>query len=209
MLDNYINEHGYYIDCHFIPCVNWFKISIKEKYIKIYEFERWQKMSFLNRCTLLGGNGLVNLSVPVENGRDQKGLFRDIKISYSDNWQIKFWRTIISCYNRAPFFVYYREDFERILMTKYTFLRDLNIDLIRLCINYLGVNKDIIIVNDNNLNRLNARDHYLTPQTFQLDPRPLTYHQMFGDRFGFQANLSVVDLLFMEGPEAYSLLANG
>ena len=201
------NENNeYIIDLQFIPSINWFKISIENKYIRFNSFERWEKMSFGNRCTLFGGNGLINLSVPLEKGRDQKGLLRDIKISYLDNWQIKFWRTIISCYNRAPFFEYYKDDFEASLFKKHEFLVDLNLELILLCFKYLNVNKEVIMVSDDKFKRLDADSHYLTPKTFQQDPNPVSYHQMFSDRFGFQPNLSIIDLLFMEGPEAKYLL---
>ncbi|MEZ5072318.1 MAG: WbqC family protein [Bacteroidales bacterium] len=32
------------------------------------------------------------------------------------------------------------------------------------------------------------------------------YHQVFSDRHGFHSNLSILDLLFNEGPHALSLL---
>jgi hypothetical protein len=205
---NEMNENELYsIDLQFIPPVNWFKISIKGKYIIFNSFEKWKKMSFGNRCTLLGGNGLVNLSVPIEKGRDQKGLLHDIKISYLDNWQLKFWRTIISCYNRAPFFEYYKDDFEKILFKKHELLVDLNLELVLLCFKYLDVNKEVIMDDEHKYPHLDATDHFLTPKLFQQDPHPITYHQMFGDRFGFNPNLSIMDLLFMEGPEAKYLLS--
>lgn len=203
--EKYENE-TYIIDNHFIPCINWFKNSINNKYINISEYEKWKKMSFGNRCTLLGGNGLVNLSVPLEKGRDQKALFKDIKISYLVNWQLKFWRTIISCYNRSPFFEYYKDGFQEILFKKHVYLLDLNLEMIQLCLSYLSLNKDVRWISDDKLPHLDSEKHYLTPKTFQSDPNPITYHQLFMDRHGFQPNLSVMDLLFMEGPEAHFIL---
>lgn len=204
---NEMNEIKMYtIDNQFLPNINWFKISIKGKYINFSSFERWKKMSFGNRCTLSGGNGLVNLSIPLEKGRDQKSLFRDIKISYLDNLQVKFWITIISSYNRSPFFEYYGDGFREILFKKHSFLQDLNIEMIYLCLNYLSINKEVMMVSDDNLPHIDSRKHYLTPKTYHEDPDPVIYHQMFIDRFGFQANLSILDLLFMEGPEAHYLL---
>ena len=206
MLDENTEKIEYTIDNHFIPCVNWFKTSIKQTNIKINASERWKKMSFGNRCTLLGGNGLINLSVPVKNGRDQQALFRDIQISYLDNWQVKFWRTISSCYGRAPFFVYYADEIQEILFKKHDYLSDLNIEFIKLMLRYLRVNKEVMIVDDNKISQLDMAAHYLTPRNFQAEPSPQVYHQLFSDRFGFQANLSILDLLFMEGPEAKYIL---
>jgi len=197
----------YIIDCQFLPCINWFKISIDQKYLNFDIYERWKKMSFGNRCTLLGGGGLIQLSVPVEKGRDQKALFRDIKISYLENWQLKFWRTIVSCYNRAPFFEFYKDELQETLMKKHTFLMDLNMELISLCFKYLNDSKVIRIIDGNKMIKIDSLEHYLLPKNSQALPSPITYHQMFSDRHGFQANLSILDLLFMEGPEAKYLLS--
>jgi len=205
---NEIDENSIYtIDNQFIPCINWFKISINTRYINFNVSEKWKKMSFGNRCILSGGNGLIQLSVPVEKGRDQNAIFKDIKISYLDNWQIKFWRTIISCYNRSPFFEYYAEQLRETLFKKHNFLRDLNDEIIDLVFTLLAVNKKISWINDNKPTHIDSGEHYLTPRTFQLNPEPVVYHQMFMDRQGFQANLSIIDLLFMEGPEALYLLS--
>lgn len=206
MLDEINENYSYIIDNQFIPNVNWFKMSTKGRYINFDLSERWKKMSFGNRCTLSGANGLVNLSVPIEKGRDQKAYFRDIKISYSEDWQRKSWSTIISCYNRAPFFVYYQDGIHDILFKKHIFLQDLNLEMINLCLSYLSINKEVRIIDGDKLPLVDSSANFLTPKTFQLDPRPITYHQMFMDRIGFQPNLSIIDLLFMEGPEAINIL---
>ena len=83
---------------------------------------------------------------------------------------------------------------------------DLNIELISLCFKYLNVNKEVIMIDDNKMPKIDATDNYLVPKNSQALPSPIIYHQMFSDRHGFQPNLSILDLIFMEGPEAKYLL---
>jgi len=203
-----IFENGtHVIDCQFLPCINWFKISMSDKYINFDKYEKWKKMSFGNRCTLFGGNGPIQLSVPVEKGRDQNSLFRDIKISYSENWPVKFWRTIISCYNRSPFFEYYKDEIEEILSKKFQFLIDLNTELLLIIFKYLSINKEVRMVDGKKFSHIDAARHFLLPKNSRDLPNPIHYQQMFSDRHGFQPNLSILDLLFMEGPNAGYLLS--
>lgn len=199
---------NYIIDNQFFPCVNWFKISINQTYINFSESESWKKMSFGNRCVIAGANGLINLTVPLENGRNQKSLFRDVKIAQNENWQIRHWRTIVSCYNRSPFFEYYEQGLYELYFKKYQFLFDLNISFID-CINvYLFDKKEIRLVDETKLNTISSAEHFMTPQKFKDDPAPTTYHQLFMDRLGFIPNLSILDMLFMEGPNTKILLKN-
>lgn len=210
MIDfDYENDemNQYIIDNQFIPCVNWFKMSINQSYILISEYQRWKKMSFGNRCVLSGGNGMIPLSIPVENGRDQKCLFKDVRIANKENWQPRHWRTLVSCYNRSPYFEYYQEGFRPFFEKKYDFLIDLNLAIIQTCIDYLAVNKRIMLVSDDKFPIIDTEDNFLTPRTYSKVPDPVKYHQLFEDRVGFLPNLSLVDLLFMEGPNAKSLLS--
>ena len=56
---------------------------------------------------------------------------------------------------------------------------------------------------------IDRRNHFL-PKSYQneCEEKPITYSQVFEDRFGFQSNLSILDLIFCEGPNAINLLKN-
>src|SRR6476620_2584871 len=86
------------------------------------QYEHFQKMSFMNRCTLLGGNGSVILSVPLDGGRNQKAVFKEVKILNKENWRDRHWKTITSCYNKSPWFDHYRDDLEKVYLRKFEFL---------------------------------------------------------------------------------------
>lgn len=191
---------------HYFPCINWFKNSIKHSNIELLSTERWQKMSFRNRCVVAGSNGLINLSIPLVNGRNQKLQFRDVKIDYSTKWQLQHWRTIVSCYNKAPYFDYFEEIFHPFFERRYEFLFDLNRDIIQIIIKFLNERQSIIIFNGNYEPTPIEPLPYCSPKNFQALPYPVKYTQVFEDRIGFQPNLSILDLLFSEGLHAKKLL---
>ena len=194
------------IENQYFPCINWFKISNNISYISLLSNERWQKMSFRNRCVIAGSNGLIRLSVPIEHGRNQRVLFRDIKIDYRGaDWQQQHWRTIVSCYNRSPFFEYYADGLKQFFEKKYDFLFDLDQEIIHHLNKYLF---DLQIIMNNEFEENEAALHFCSPKDFRQLPGSPRYRQMFEERIGFQPNLSILDLLFMEGPNAKRVIAN-
>src|SRR5580658_3808026 len=81
-------------------------------------------MGFRNRCQIAGAQGVVDLSVPLVKGRDQKTLVRDVRISYRQPWAAQHWKTIVSCYSRSPWFDHYRDELEGLYRRRFDFLVD-------------------------------------------------------------------------------------
>src|SRR5882757_4890938 len=90
------------------------------------QYECYQKMSFRNRCQIVGAEGLINLSVPLVKGRDQKTLMKDVRISDLQPWQARHWKTIVSCYSRSPWFEFYRDDLGELYKRRFDRLVDWN-----------------------------------------------------------------------------------
>ena len=91
----------------FYPVI-FYKNSSQFSYILFDQYESYQKMSFRNRFMIAGANGIISLTVPLENGREQKRLMKDVRISNAHSWQKQHWKTIESCYNKSPWFEFYR-----------------------------------------------------------------------------------------------------
>jgi hypothetical protein len=203
---------SYIIEIQFFAPVYVFKILIKEKHIKIEQYERFKKMSFRNRCIILGANGLVSLTVPIEGGREQKALIRDVKIDNSEPWPRTHLRSLVSAYSKAPFFEYYFREIEVLLNSNEKFLFDLNLKIISFLIKSLKINTSIELTSECRLEYSNANDmrDKILPKNFQKDKEHWKpkYFQVFEDKWGFQPNLSILDLLFCEGPNAANLLAS-
>lgn len=203
-MDNLIIEYQYF------GSINYIKTSFQFSNIEFEVCETFQKMSFRNRMVLAGSNGLVNLSVPLEKGRDQKQLLKDVRISYSLPWQQQHWRTIESCYNRSPFYEYYRDWLEGFYTRRPVFLVDLNREIMDWLVRQLkptaqlGETSGFYTAYPAEI--ADYRNRWL-PRNFQNDETSIIYQQVFEDRIGFQKNLSILDMLFCEGPGSRTLLS--
>ena len=109
----------------FFPCVEYLVKISQYKKITINIDESFPKQTYRNRCVILSSNGIQNIIVPIKRDKTKKLQTKEVEISYSENWGIRAWRTIFSCYGQSPFFEYYAPQIERILTTKHKYLIEL------------------------------------------------------------------------------------
>jgi hypothetical protein len=195
---------------YFAPIIL-YKNLINEKYIKLEQCERWQKMSFRNRCTIAGANGLIDLSIPIEGSRNIAAFIRDVKIDNMLKWQMIHWRGITAAYNRSPWFEFYAGELLSFYETKYTYLWDWNLDLMYWVLQQLKVEVKIDFTDNYEKNMgsndiLDYRNMILPKNINDYAAACPVYGQVFQDRLGFRPNLSIIDLLFCEGNNAAGLL---
>jgi hypothetical protein len=197
------------IENQYFGCVNYYSNLFSVSNILIEQCESYQKASFRNRCIIAGANGLINLTVPLENGREQKKLIKEVKISNRDNWQQQHWRSIFSCYGNSPFFEFYRDWLELFYKKEFLWLFDMNLEVL------FWIKKVLAIPGKISLSEAffkdypaNMSDHrnIWQPKNFQQKEVPIKYVQVFEDKIGFQKNLSILDILFCEGPRSGQLL---
>ncbi|MES2004875.1 MAG: WbqC family protein [Bacteroidota bacterium] len=197
------------VDIQYFGTINYIKILFQFSDIEIEQYESYQKMSFRNRCVIAGSNGVVNLSVPLEKGRGQKELMKEVRISHSANWRVQHWRTIESCYSRSPFFEFYRDGVWQLLQKKETFLLDQNLAILSWLKQVLKFSGTISLT-DTYLkaypDEVTDRRNFFLPKNQGKQSIGFRYTQVFEDRIGFQPDLSILDLLFNCGPETISLL---
>jgi hypothetical protein len=207
----YNHESKKYIltDIQYFGTVYWYKMLFQYSNIQIEQYESYQKMSFRNRCMIAGSNGVINLSVPLEKGRGQKLLLKDVRISYSENWQAQHWKSISSCYGNSPFFEYYEESLKTFFTIKPNFLFDLNWQTIEWVLNRLKFQAALTATTEYvaspMLPIIDARNQFRT-KNYDASQHHLQYQQVFEDRIGFKANLCILDLMFCNGPASKSLL---
>lgn len=191
--------------------VNYYARLIREHDIVLEQFDSYSKQTYRNRCRIMGPNGVLTLSIPVKKRTGIKNLLKDIRIDYDTPWNKIHWKSMVASYAASPFFEYMMDDLVGFYERKYNFLIDLNQQLLEQTLQLLGM--DITVKCSNAFLEITGETdprHFIHPKLEKVlaDPdfKPLVYHQVFSDRLGFQANLSILDLLFNEGPGARDTL---
>jgi hypothetical protein len=195
---------------YFAP-IQYYSEFLRAEKVYIEQFENFIKQTYRNRCVVLGGNGVIQLIVPVVKGRGPKILIRDLKISYDTDWQRNHWRTIFSAYSSSPFFEYYKDDIHPFFETKHKFLLDFNLKIHETICELIEIENnteltpDFEKVPEETINLRESISPKIKNQN-ELHFQPVEYTQVFSDKLGFVPNLSILDLLFNEGPNGYSVL---
>ncbi len=191
--------------------VNYFARLVREQEIVLEQFDSYTKQTYRNRCKILGPNGVLTLSIPVKKRHGVKNHLQDIRIDYDSPWNKIHWRSLVASYAASPFFEYFMDDLIPFYEDRFKFLIDLNLQLLEKTLLMLGLN--ISTRFSRSFTEITRRDdprYFINPKMDQTvwDPdfQPSVYHQVFSDRHGFQTNLSILDLLFNEGPAALSIL---
>jgi hypothetical protein len=168
--------------------------------------DNFQKQTYRNRCYIYGANGKQLLNIPIQHSKsDQKTKTKDIKIESGSSWQKQHYKSLKSAYNSSPFFEFYKDDLLKIFEKSYTFLIDVNIDSFLFVDDALELEKSYFFTNDYQetaINDFRALSEVKAKSNCKSD----SYTQVFDDKHGFIQNLSILDLLFMEGPNSISFL---
>ena len=193
----------------YFPPISYVAAMLDKPVVLVEQYETFPKQTYRNRAVVATANGLLPLSVPVIRTNGNHTYTKDMDICYNENWAAKHWRAIESAYNSSPYFLYYKDDVEAILNKKHRTLLELNMDILAFVFKKLKVTKEIILSTDfvtagagadieDYRNRFSPKNK----EIIQLPP----YDQVFEDRYGFQQDLSILDLLFNMGPDSLGYL---
>ena len=200
------------IELHYLPCLDFLSGLMNFGKVWLEAQEHYQKQSYRNRCYVLTANKVDSLTVPVQQGTRHLPI-RDLRVANDQNWQVHHWRCIQAAYGKAPFFEFYVPDIEPYYRKHWTFLFDLNYELLTICLKLMQVRIDLNLTEwyekvpsvgfvdaRSCINPANRPESYIFH-------RPVSYPQNFGPEF--VPNLSVIDLLFCQGPAAKDVLKAG
>jgi hypothetical protein len=191
----------------YFPSIAHFVSIAKTDSITFEVFDNYQKQTYRNRTNIYAANGKLTLSIPVVFSQKNRQLYRDLKIANDYKWQDIHWKSLESAYKTSPFFEFYEDELQPLFKTKEQFLLDFNLkcfEVISSCLQLeISTNKTTTfqkVVNDkiNFRNLINARKE----KDYNFDK----YTQVFSNKHGFISNLSILDLLFNEGPNALNYL---
>ena len=193
----------------FCPPIEYFAILAGYSSVFLDSSELYNKQSWRNRCRILSGNGPLDINIPVVHGDSR--LITEVRVEYTTPWEVKAERAIASAYDSSPFFEFYRDGLFAILDSHPDTLWDLNWQIIVWLCGRIGIaapeaaaaSHEGVRPSEEELMDLREAIHPKRPNTILRDlglEKP--YWQVFGDRFGFTPGLSVLDLLFNEGPDS-------
>ncbi len=217
---------------HYLPWLRYVDKVARADVFVLLDDVQYTKNGWQNRNRIKTAQGWTYLTVPVEDPFGKPIL--EVRVCNRENWRRKHWNALRTHYGRAPYFRHYAGVFEATYAREWEALCDLNLHLLGVVLGALGVRTPLLRssqlgVRGRGTERLVAlctalgADTYLTGDyaaTNHLDlslfheagievrrqnwtcPR---YRQRFPER-GFVPDLSVVDLLFNEGPAALEVL---
>ena len=201
----------------YFPPVAWFALLARDMTLSpdrvspstvfLEACENYQKQSYRNRCYILAGDGVQMLQVPVIHA-EFMGITQ-VRVDYSTPWLVRTQRSLDAAYYTSAYYEYYRDELFERMDERPALLWDWNLSLVRFLLEKTGVSCHLVPTSSFVAPAAAGPDDYrdvIHPKhpdsvlsSLGLE-RP--YFQVFADRFGFTPGLSVLDLLFNEGPDS-------
>ena len=187
--------------------VQWYQKLNQSDCCLIERHDHFVKQTYRNRCVIATTSGLQVLTVPIERYEGAHCEMRDIRISDHGSWRHLHWNALQSAYGESPFFEFYADDLRPFFERRWELLFDFNTAITRKMCELLDVHPQIAFTEV----YASAEDEGVTDFRDAIRPkhplpddgfRPRRYYQVYEQKHGFQPNLSILDLLFNEGPEA-------
>ena len=169
--------------------------------------EHYERQSYRTRTHIIGPNGVQQLVVPIERRSGEKMPMHSVGLSYAETWAQQHLHAIRSAFGNAPWTIHFTEEIDDLLLQRHTRLIDIDLATMRLCTSWLKLECELSI----------SMEYVQADPSIHLDLRSILhpkkplpssighvqpYPQVFADRHGFQARMSILDLLCNTGPHA-------
>jgi hypothetical protein len=191
----------------YLPPINYLsRIALADE-ITIEAHESYTKQTFRNRCQIYSPNGSQALIIPINkvNGNHTKTI--DVQISDHYDWRSHHWKSLQTAYNTSAFFMYYKDEIRKILQFSSINLFKYNMHVLNFLLMEIGIKKTVKISVDyiNNPSEIEDLRTCIKPKSNVPINNP-EYYQLYSQKHGFLENLSILDLLFNEGPNTLNYL---
>lgn len=169
--------------------------------------DNYTKQTYRNRTCIYGANGKLQLNIPVNHSQKERQLYKDVKVVNDSRWQLQHLKSLESAYRTSPFYEFYEDEIRPLFEKEVQFLMDFNFNCLEVLLDCLQL--DVTF---------SKSEYYSKDINTSNDYRPLVqckkeivqqfspYTQVFDTKHDFLPNLSVLDLLFNEGPNSLNYL---
>lgn len=191
----------------YLPSIEHFVAMVNAEEVLLEMDDNFVKQTYRNRAYIYGANGKLALNIPVIHSQKNRQKYRDVKVFNEEKWQNLHWKSLLSAYRTSPFFEFYEDEFQPLFEIKTDFIIDFNLKCFEVICDCLQLElktsktkvyqKKVEDIND---------FRYLVNAKKEPDYTFDIYTQVFDDKYGFIPNLSILDLLFNEGPNAINYL---
>ena len=180
--------------------VSYFSNLIQSENYKLEAFENFPKQTYRNRCYIQGANGKLRLAVPTKHNGAR--LMKDIQLADDYNWQKEHFKSLVSAYKSSPYFEYYEDDLAPVFEPKEKYLLDLNLKTLEFIYSKLKLSLKFDLTKT--YQNVDEDSDYRNKFNAKVEPEGNfpEYTQVFGEKFDFMPDLSILDLLFNEGPKS-------
>jgi hypothetical protein len=219
----------------YLPWLGFFEQMARVDCFVLYDDVQYDKQGWRNRNRIKNREGIQWITVPILTKGKRSQLINQAQISLDTNWSIKHLASLETNYRNAGYFNDFFLKIEPLLKKQWQNLFDLNFELLNLLKEHLGIKTQLVLsssllkklpkdaspesrlieicekVGGDTLYEGAAGQNYIDTRLFkkanigiiyQQYDHPV-YKQLYGD---FVPYLSIVDLIFNEGPNSLSIL---
>lgn len=197
------------LSANYLPPVSYFHAIAKNPVdILLDQHEHFPKQTYRSRTHIATANGILDLFIPIQHGRKEHVAMKEVKISYDHDWQRLHWSSIQTAYRSSAYFEYYEDSFAPFYEKKHDYLFDFNLEQLQIVLRLLKIQREIKCTEfyqESYPEELDFRKS-IHPKKPSVYTNPKVYYQVFEDRTGFQPQVSIIDLLFNQGPQGKMFL---
>lgn len=183
--------------------VLYYAIWLQHDNIAWAEDHRYPKQTYRNRCDILGANGMIKCSIPVQKPHGSKSMLSEITISNAENWPKDHWKSIESAYRSTPFFEHYAPKLYPLLQPQQPLLSEHCKALHFALCDMMHIKGPEKMTTD--LKAATDYSFYCSPKN-KINMSFPPYEQAFFDKLPFAPNCSIIDALMNLGPETVDYL---
>lgn len=191
--------------------ISQYKELVNETKVWIEKEDNFQKQTYRNRMYVYGANGKLSLNIPIKHLPNTKvkvhQKYSEVKIDNDDKWQSVHWKSLKTAYQTSPFFEFYEDELTSLFKKEYLTLFELNQDCFKTVLECLQLDLNFEYTSEYNKQPKNIVDHRDLINAKSTISIP-EYIQVFQEKHGFISNLTILDLLFNEGPNSVDYLRN-